>query len=315
MPKFSYSPLQAQRKREKKLVESRQGINASYSELMELIDVIKPLTKKGQSFYAIKANNDFITVSLKTLYNYQNQGYLGLTDVDLPRKARFKKRKLRRLPLVVKKLRINREYKDFKQLPKYLQENAYELDSIEGFKTNTQRVFSFHNRVTMFQIFTLVKDSSSAEIVKVIDMFEFYLGSCNEFKRLIPIMLLDRGSEFDDIEGLERSYFDSNKKRCSVYFCDPNSPFQKGKCENNHEFFRRIVPKKHSDFDKLTNYDMAVITSHINSYVRASLNGKAPLDLASHTFPKEFFEMLGIEKIDKNDVLLKPGLVPHILTN
>ena len=39
-------------------------------------------------------------------------------------------------------------------------------------------------------------------------------------------MLLDRGSEFDDIEGMERSCADPSRKRCACYFADPSRPDQ-----------------------------------------------------------------------------------------
>ena len=45
------------------------------------------------------------------------------------------------------------------------------------------------------------------------------------------------------LAALERSCLDPAKKRCRVYYCDPQSPGQKGRCERNHEELRRILPK------------------------------------------------------------------------
>ena len=49
------------------------------------------------------------------------------------------------------------------------------------------------------------------------------------FGTIFPIMLTDRGSEFSDVERIERDR--NGKKRLSLYFCNPSQSQQKGRAE------------------------------------------------------------------------------------
>lgn len=80
-----------------------------------------------------------------------------------------------------------------------------------------------------------------------------------------------------------------------------------------HEELRRIIPKGKTNFDKLSNRDMAVCMSHVNSYGRDSLGWAAPYDLARLILPADLMDGLGIERIPANDVNLTPYLVPHAM--
>lgn len=59
----------------------------------------------------------------------------------------------------------------------------------------------------------------------------------------------------------------TGEQRTQFFYCHPSSPFEKGACEVNHELLRRILPKGTS-FDDLTQNDVNLIMSHINSYKR-----------------------------------------------
>ena len=55
--------------------------------------VVTPLIKQGQSPYMILTNHPELGISVKTLYNYIEQGHLLTRNVDLKRKTKFKPRK------------------------------------------------------------------------------------------------------------------------------------------------------------------------------------------------------------------------------
>jgi len=58
---------------------------------------------------------------------------------------------------------------------------------------------------------------------------------------IFPILLLDNGTKFSNPEAIE---FDKmGLRRTCVFYCDPSAPYQKGACENNHTYIRRIIPK------------------------------------------------------------------------
>ena len=63
------------------------------------------------------------------------------------------------------------------------------------------------------------------------------------------------------------------------------------------------------DLSNLTNKDMELVFSHINSTPRESLNGKSPYELAEFIHGKEFLDKLNIKKIDKDEVTLSPRLL------
>lgn len=54
--------------------------------------------------------------------------------------------------------------------------------------------------------------------------------------------------------------------------------WQKPHVERNHEFIRLIRPKGAS-FDDLTQEKVGLMMSRINSYVRASLGDRSPLEV------------------------------------
>lgn len=97
-------------------------------------------------------------------------------------------------------------------------------------------------------------------------------------------------------------------ENAQIFFCEPNRSDQKSQCENNHKLFRRIVPKGTS-VDRFSQADMSLTTNHINSYIRKSLFGRCPYDLARAALPADFFILLGLEQLPAKEVVLTPELL------
>ena len=102
-------------------------------------------------------------------------------------------------------------------------------------------------------------------------------------------------------------------ENCHVFYCRPYAPYQKGACERNHVLVRFIHYKGWS-FDELTQEDINMLFSHINSYPRQSLNGKTPYEkiLEDSRLGQEFLDFAGIKKVDCDDVTLNPSLLKKI---
>ncbi len=66
----------------------------------------------------------------------------------------------------------------------------------------------------------------------------------------------------------------------NVFYCDPYVSNQKGRLEKNHEYIRYVIPKGRSMY-RYTQDDINLMTSHINSTARDSLNCATPFDLAA----------------------------------
>lgn len=64
-----------------------------------------------------------------------------------------------------------------------------------------------------------------------------------------------------------------------------------------------------TSFDALTQDDVDLMMSHINSYVRGASGDKPPCDLMTGKLGVEFADLFNIRRIPANDVVLKPSLL------
>lgn len=152
---------------------------------------------------------------------------------------------------------------------------------------------------------TFILQHTSQSVIDVFDWLYSILGP-QTFCVLFYVILTDNGSEFSNPKALE---FDSEgHRRTHIFYCDPRASFQKPNVELNHEFIRKILPKG-SSFDNLTQADINLIMSQINSYSRAKLNDRSPFDVFSFLYGDSILEKIGLRKITPNDIILKPQLL------
>lgn len=317
--KFKYSADIAQKEYAADLVDSRIGINMTYFELKDIADIVVPLIKAGQSPYQVITNHPELGISEKTLYNYIEQGVFrefGLLDIDLRLKA---KRKMTKKASVVYKKRednkylIGRTYDDFVA---YTAENPdlsiVEMDTVynDGSAGPYMQTFKFLSYSFMFIIYH--EEKTEQEMVEGVDLLENILGK-KLFSEEVAIIKTDRGSEFKDAEGFEKE--ENGKRRTRVFYCDPMASGQKGSLENNHREIRYICPKK-TDLKELgldSQEKAKLMASHINSQSKEKLKGKSPLEVLEFMNPELYQKFIdyGIEKIDKDKVVLKPYLLKN----
>jgi len=132
-----------------------------------------------------------------------------------------------------------------------------------------------------------------------------------------PTALTDRGVEMGDYLRLERSVIDwphQDKKpprRTRVFYANPYSSWMKPHIEKQHTLLRMVLPKK-SWFDHLSQKDIDLICSHINSYARAKLDGKTPFEAAPAGFSHKLIRALGQKIIDPDEVNLSPKLIEQL---
>ena len=67
LDKYFYYAKQAHESYLYTLSDAREGINLTTKEMFEIIDIIKPLLKKGQSVYQIVKNHPELNLSVKSL--------------------------------------------------------------------------------------------------------------------------------------------------------------------------------------------------------------------------------------------------------
>ena len=312
-PKCSYDAHEAHDAYRERLSSSRSGVDITDEELAELDARVTPLVRKGHSFAAICAEEE-IPVCERTLYNYQELGLLSSSNLDLPEKARKRPRKKAKKKDEEKRERVDRtgrRYDDFKALPIEDQARVVQGDSVCGGEHDRHDILTLMPVARKFQLYLLKGHGVASETVECLDTIERAMGSPEAFEAALGVLLVDRGTEFDDWEGMERSCLVEGERRCRVFYCDPQESNQKSPAERNHEQLRRILPKGRTDMDKLTADDVALCCSHVNSYPLASLGGRTTLDSLGGLLPDEVLALVGVERLDPKDVVLKPSLVPH----
>ncbi len=87
------------------------------------------------------------------------------------------------------------------------------------------------------------------------------------FKQIFKTITVDNGSEFADVNGLERSILEEGEKRTHLYYCHPYSSWERGTNEVTNKMVRRKVPKG-TNFDDKTDEEIEEIESWINGYPR-----------------------------------------------
>ena len=69
--------------------------------------------------------------------------------------------------------------------------------------------------------------------------------------------------------------------------------------------------EKGTSFDNLTQEDINLVCSHVNSVKHAVLNGKSTYELFAFTYGEEIPKLLGISKIPAEDVCQSSKLLQH----
>lgn len=184
------------------------------------------------------------------------------------------------------------------------------MDTVYNDGTNGPfiQTFKFLSTGILFALFHTEK--TAATMLSGVNILEDILGT-EIFRKYVHILLTDRGSEFSAAEEMENS--SDGFRRTRVFFCDPMQSGQKGSLENNHEELRYIFPKSTNLYDLglISQGPLTLALSHINSYPVEKLGGKSPLELTEFLYPDLFKRLttFGIEKIAKDDIILKPYLL------
>jgi IS30 family transposase len=288
------------------LVEARVGANITEDGLIALDEVVSPLIMRGQSIHHIVTHNaDQLEVSEKSIYRYVAGGLLKARNIDMPRVCRIKPRKSKPVEHKVdKSCRIGRTYPEFLAFLETSDIPVVEVGSVIGRIGGKVLLTMMFKSCDLMLAFIRERNTSQSVIDIFNSLYELLGPDC--FKRLYPVILADNGSEFSNPKALE--YDSQGNCRTKLSYCDPNAAFQKPNVELNHEFIRKILPKGKS-FDALTQSDISLMMSHINSYSREKLGDKSPFDMFGFIYGEGILEKLGIFKVPANEILLKPSLL------
>ena len=304
--KVFYLAKQAQKQYEQTLVEAREGTPLNSQTFWDIDKVISDGVKKGQHIYHILKTHN-LDVSSSTVYRHIRKGYLSIAPIDLARAVKFKNRRKNNLPSIPKEAKKGRSYEDFQNYLSLNQLNSWlEMDTVIG-RMGGKVLLTFNLSFCNFIFARLLDNKTALEVTKhLYDIKNTLHQADKDFFQLFPVILTDNGGEFARVDDIEMDVRGESK----LFFCDPNRSDQKGRIEKNHTLIRDILPKGTS-FDDLTQENINLVCSHVNSVKRAALNGKSAYELFAFTYGEEIPKLLGISKIPAEDVCQSSKLLQH----
>ena len=122
--------------------------------------------------------------------------------------------------------------------------------------------------------------------------------------------------------GFYFNLFEFNKQtgefRTHIFYCDAYQSSQKPHVENSHNYIRDIIPNQ-MDISNITQDDLDLLFSHINSTPRKSLKDKTPYEVFCFmmsnpnncTRGKDILDLLNVKEIKRDEVILKPYLLKN----
>ena len=299
------------------LSESRRGVAAKDGRIAEMNRVLAPCILRGQSIRHVMASNPdvFRGIGERSVYRYVEERLFDVTRGDLPAAYKRRPQKKQAETRSRAKQRIGRTYREFCE---FRDANdgvkPVELDTVLG--TMGGKVL-FTLMFPSKLMLAFLKDAKTPQTCTRVFNQIWEAAGARLFRRMFPVVLTDNGTEFADPEGIEFARVDPVHnpyklvRRTRVFFCDAYRASQKPHVERNHEELRRILTKGVS-FDSLTQEQVNLALSHVNSYTRGVLGNGTPYDEFVKEFGEEgkaFLGKLGVVRIPANEVTLSPALL------
>lgn len=270
-----YSPDIAQEKAEENLkirgTQLKIGNDIAYANYIEdkiVNEDYSPAAVLGELKAQGREGEFNTTVCVATLYSYIDKGvFLKLTNKDLP----VKKNKKRGYKKVRKQQSRAAAGDSIEKRPEEIDQREefghWEMDSVIGKRGVSKNVLLvLTERKTRDEIIFKLPDHTDEAVVAALDRLERRYGA-DMFKQIFKTITVDNGSEFADVNGLERSILEEGEKRTHLYYCHPYSSWERGTNEVTNKMVRRKVPKG-TNFDDKTDEEIEKIESWINCYPR-----------------------------------------------
>ena len=309
----------AQAQYETELRLSRTGVRPDEETVRKMDGALSPCIRNGQSPMAVKMSNPdlFGEYARSTVYGWIANGLFSAKKHDLPFAGTRKKPRKRPVTKTDAKCRIGRAIKVMWECLKSLGKSVTcELDTVVG---------SISGKVLFTMIFTdcelalaFLRDHKTSQTCTRIFNMPWTAAGPDLFLELFEHILTDNGPEFSDPVMIENWRPDPvhNPTKLAprgvhVWYADPYCSSQKPHIERFHNELRRIL-QKGTSFDPLTQDQIALALSHLNSYPRESLGWRTPYDafVEKHGGQgRAFLARLGIVRIPANQVTLHPFLL------
>ena len=158
-----------------------------------------------------------------------------------------------------------------------------------------------------FKLAILLDDKSAASASKAVMALKDKMGRAGfSFGDVMPVILTDNGSEFNNIGAFENDLEGSRESR--LFFCEPYHSSEKPRVEKNHTLLRDILPQGTS-FDDLSQDQVNLVMSHVNGVLRKGLHGKSSYQVFASLFSAKLANVFGISFVEACDVVQSPTLL------
>lgn len=216
-------------------------------------------------------------VCAKTIYNYIDKKEIaGVSNDDLWEKTLRSKGKRKKVRAVKPHPRRNSIEKRPEEVEGRNEFGHWEIDLIVGSQAGSKAVLlTLVERKTRKLLMRKLPDKTQDSVIGAINAIERNLGAL-KFRRIFKSITADNGSEFLDVERMERSCL-SRKKRLAVYYAHPYSSYERGTNENTNRIIRRFVAKG-TDIAKVARSRVAWIENWLNNYPRKIIDFRTAED-------------------------------------
>ncbi len=235
--RYLYRADYADKTAQARLSDSRKGMLLSVDDLKVISQLLKPVREKGQSIHHIYVNHaDEFPCSERNIYKLIDANLIGIRRIDLPEAVRRKPKRKKPMHKVDKRCYEGRTYNDFLA---YMDQHPavpyVEMDSVESVAEDRATLLTLCWTQSKFGLALACQAQTAREVTKRFQELHRALGETN-FRRLFPVILTDRGSEFSNPKELEAL-------GTRIFYCDPMQSSQKPHVERWNREVRCLILK------------------------------------------------------------------------
>lgn len=289
--RYEYKAEVAQEKADRRLINSRVGINVSEEEFNNIDKAIKEGVTNKESIYHIVKSNEGMP-STPTIYRWIKEKKLTTTWMDLPYAKTYKKRK-KNEKYAYSNNKIDRSGRTFVSYLEHRRhfpgEYTVQMDFLGSIISDSKCILTLTIPELHFVIIKLFDSPNSEKVVSMFNELEEGLGIHN-FNLIFPSILTDRDPCFSNYLGIEFSHL-TGEQRCKVFYCDSYRSSQKGNVENMNKQLRKYFPKGKS-IDYLDEEKVSAINDIIISQKVASLGGLSPKEVFESIYGSRILYLL-----------------------
>ena len=218
-------------------------------------------------------------VCTKTIYSYIDMGLIpGVSNETLWEKRKRSNKPTKKLRRSFKRLA---RAESIEKRPKHIEDRDefghWEMDLVVGPQGCSGAVLlTIVERKTRHLITRKLPNRKQRSVHKALKSIEHEFGSV-VFRKIFKTITVDNGSEFLNLDVLEKSAF-SKLKRTKIYYAHPYSSWERGTNENTNRIIRRFIAKGY-DIAKFSRKRVNEIEQWINNYPRKILDYLSPSEL------------------------------------